>query len=54
LTATLAAGSLASRRDDRARFVSNLWNVDQQQGLYRDYQEGVYLLGLLNVAGKFS
>jgi oligosaccharide reducing-end xylanase len=54
LTATLAAGSLASQRDDRARFVENLWAVGQQQGLYRYYQEGVYLLGLLNVAGQFS
>jgi hypothetical protein len=28
--------------------------LGQQQGLYRYYQEGVYLLGLLNVAGKFN
>jgi oligosaccharide reducing-end xylanase len=54
LTATLAAGSLASRHQDRTRFVSNLWNVGQQQGQYRYYQEGVYLLGLLNVAGQFK
>ena len=54
LTATLAAGSLASQRDDRARFVNAAWNVGQQQGLYRYYQESVYLLGLLNVAGKFN
>jgi oligosaccharide reducing-end xylanase len=54
LTATLAAGSLASRRDDRARFVNAAWNVGQQQGQYRYYQESVYLLGLLNVAGKFN
>ena len=54
LTATLDAGSLASRHQDRTRFVSNLWNVAQQQGQYRYYQEGVYLLGLLNVAGQFK
>ncbi|HWO13781.1 MAG TPA: glycosyl hydrolase family 8 [Polyangiaceae bacterium] len=54
LTATLAAGSLASQRDDRARFVNSVWNVAQQQGQYRYYQESVYLLGLLNVAGKFN
>jgi oligosaccharide reducing-end xylanase len=54
LTATLAAGSLASQREDRTRFVENLWNVGQQQGLYRYYQEGVYLLALLNVAGEFN
>ena len=54
LTATLAAGALASQRDDRARFVSAAWNVSQQQNLYRYYQESVYLLGILNVAGKFN
>jgi oligosaccharide reducing-end xylanase len=53
LTATLAAGALASRHVDKARFVGNLWNVSQQQGQYRYYQEGVYLLGLLNTAGRF-
>jgi oligosaccharide reducing-end xylanase len=53
LTATLAAGALASQHADRARFVGNLWNVGQQQGQYRYYQEGVYLLGLLNTAGRF-
>jgi len=53
LTATLAAGALGSRHVDRARFVGNLWNVSQQQGQYRYYQEGVYLLGLLNTAGRF-
>jgi oligosaccharide reducing-end xylanase len=54
LTATLAAGSLASQREDRTRFVENLWSVGQQQGLFRYYQEGIYLLGLLNVAGQFK
>jgi len=54
LTATLASGSLASRHQDRTRFVNALWNVAQQQGQYRYYQEGVYLLGLLNVAGQFK
>jgi oligosaccharide reducing-end xylanase len=52
LTATLAAGSLASQHPDRARFVSNLWNVNQQSGQYRYYQEGVYLLGLLSTSGR--
>ena len=52
LTATLAAGSLASLHKDRARFVSNLWNVNQQSGQYRYYQEGVYLLGLLSTSGR--
>jgi oligosaccharide reducing-end xylanase len=54
LTATLAAGSLASQTGDRTRFVENLWTVGQQQGLFRYYQEGVYLLALLNVAGQFN
>jgi hypothetical protein len=54
LTATLAAGSLASGHAARPRFVTALWNVSQQQGQYRYYQEGVYLLGLLHAAGKFN
>ncbi|HKO89798.1 MAG TPA: glycosyl hydrolase family 8, partial [Polyangiaceae bacterium] len=54
LTATLASGSLASRHQDRTRFVNALWNVGQQQGQFRYYQEGVYLLGLLNTAGQFK
>ncbi|MEY2932856.1 MAG: hypothetical protein RL033_3605, partial [Pseudomonadota bacterium] len=54
LTATLAAGSLASGHTARPRFVTALWNVSQQQGQYRYYQEGVYLLGLLHAAGKFN
>ena len=53
LTATLAAGVLASAHTNRLRFVDNLWLVQQQSGLYRYYQECVYLLGLLNVGGKF-
>ena len=54
LTATLAAGALASGQPDRARFVNAAWNVGQQQGQFRYYQESVYLLGLLHAAGKFS
>ena len=53
LTATLASGSLASAHSNRLKFVDNLWLVQQQSGLYRYYQECVYLLGLLNVGGKF-
>jgi oligosaccharide reducing-end xylanase len=54
LTATLAAGSLVSATSNRTMFVNNLWNIAQQSGQYRYYQECVYLLGLLNVAGKFN
>ena len=53
LTATLATGSLASAHTNRVRYVDNLWLVQQQSGLYRYYQECVYLLGLLNAGGKF-
>ncbi len=53
LTATLAAGVLGSAHTNRLRFLDNLWLVQQQSGLYRYYQECVYLLGLLNVGGKF-
>jgi oligosaccharide reducing-end xylanase len=37
LTATLAAGSLASAHSNRLKFVDNLWLVQQQSGLYRYY-----------------
>ena len=53
LTATLAAGVLGSAHTNRLRFLDNLWLVQQQSGQYRYYQECVYLLGLLNVGGKF-
>jgi oligosaccharide reducing-end xylanase len=54
LTATLAAGSLASTHAARTTYVQNLWNVPQQSGTYRYYQETVYLMGLLAVAGKYN
>jgi len=54
LTATLAAGALASTAANRKTYVDNLWSVGQQSGQYRYYQESVYLLGLLAVAGKFN
>jgi oligosaccharide reducing-end xylanase len=54
LTATLATGALVSSAANRAAFVQNLWDVQQQQGLYRYYQETVYMLGLLSAAGRFG
>jgi oligosaccharide reducing-end xylanase len=53
LTATLAVGAMASTHAQRKTFVSNLWNVDQQQGQYRYYQECLYLLSLLHASGQF-
>jgi oligosaccharide reducing-end xylanase len=53
LTATLAAAAMASDAENKVRYVSNLWNIEQQSGRYRYYQEGVYLLGLLNAAGVY-
>src|SRR5262245_52745701 len=54
LVATLAAGALVSAASNRMTYVNNLWLVGQQSGQFRYYQECVYLLGLLNVAGKFN
>jgi oligosaccharide reducing-end xylanase len=54
LTATLAAGALASEAPNRKVFVDNLWGVAQQSGQYRYYQECVYLLGLLATAGRYQ
>ena len=54
LVATLASGALATSREYRTTFVSNLWNVQQPTGNFRYYQGSVYLLGLLATAGKFA
>jgi oligosaccharide reducing-end xylanase len=54
LTATLAAGTLASGASNRTSYANNLWMIEQQSGQYRYYQECIYLLGLLNTAGKFN
>jgi oligosaccharide reducing-end xylanase len=54
LTATLAAGALASSAANRKAYVDALWSVPQQAGLYRYYQESVYLLGLLAASGKLG
>lgn len=54
LTATLASGAMASDASNKASYVEALWNVPQQEGEYRYYQESVYLLALLNVAGRFN
>ena len=54
LTQTLAAGALATTNEARVRFVENAWNVGQQSGFYRYYQESVYLLGLLATAGWYG
>lgn len=44
---------MASSASNRMNYVNNLWLIQQQSGMYRYYQECVYLLALLNVAGKF-
>ena len=54
LTGTLATGSLVSAAPSRASYVNNLWMIAQQSGLYRYYQETLYLMSLLAVAGKFN
>src|SRR5688572_33416722 len=54
LAATLAAAALASTAQNRAEFVENLWNTQQQSGTFRYYQEAVYTLALLATAGWFG
>ncbi len=54
LTATLGAGALASDDPSRETFINNVWNIWQQEGKYRYYQECVYLLGLLATGGRFN
>jgi len=38
----------------RTSYIQNAWDVGQQSGLYRYYQECVYLLGLLATAGQYG
>lgn len=54
LTATLAVGAFASEAANRRVYVENLWQVGQQSGLFRYYQQCVYLLGLLSVSGHYG
>ena len=54
LTSMLGAGALASNAANRGDFVQAAWNVYQQSGQYRYYQESTYLLGMLNTAGLFG
>jgi oligosaccharide reducing-end xylanase len=54
LTSTLGAGALASDAPNKADFVNAAWNVYQQSGQYRYYQESVYLLGLLATGGVYG
>jgi oligosaccharide reducing-end xylanase len=51
LTSALGAGAIASTAANRLDFVNAAWNVYQQTGQYRYYQESVYLLGLLATSG---
>lgn len=54
LTATLATGAMATNHPMRQRFVENAWNVEQQSGEFRYYQEMVYVLGLLTSGGMYG
>jgi oligosaccharide reducing-end xylanase len=54
LTSVLGAGAIASTAPNRTDFVQAAWDVYQQSGQYRYYQECVYLLGLLHTAGVFG
>jgi oligosaccharide reducing-end xylanase len=54
LTATLAAGAIASTAPNRLDFVNAAWRVYQQTGEYRYYQESVYILGLLATSGMMG
>ena len=54
LTQTLGSAALATTNAARVQFVENAWNVYQQTGLYRYYQQCVYLLGLLATSGWYG
>jgi len=54
LTAMLATGALVSDASNIQMYVDNAWNVGQQSGTYRYYQELVYALGMLSSAGWYG
>jgi len=54
LTSLIGAGAQASDHPDIATYLDLQWNVYQQDGQYRYYQECAYILGLLVSAGKFN
>lgn len=54
LTSTLATGALATDHPMRERYIDNAWNVAQQTGEFRYYQEMVYILGLLSTGGMYG
>jgi endo-1,4-beta-D-glucanase Y len=54
LTATLASGGLASSAANLQLYVDNAWNVGQQSGTYRYYQQLVYALGMLAASGWYG
>ena len=53
LTASLAAAGMVSDHVDVPSWIRALWNIEQQEGPYRYFQECIYLLGLLNVSGLY-
>jgi oligosaccharide reducing-end xylanase len=54
LTAMLATGALASDASNIQLYVDNAWNVGQQSGKFRYYQELVYALGMLASSGWYG
>jgi endo-1,4-beta-D-glucanase Y len=54
LTAMLATGALVSDANNVQLYVDNAWNVGQQSGKYRYYQEMVYALGMLASSGWYG
>ena len=54
LTLTLASGAAASSAPNRADFVQAAWDLGQQSGQYRYYQECVYILALLSAGGVYG
>ena len=53
LVAANAVAVLASRGESRAEFVRALWDAPVPRGLYRYYDGMLYMLGLLEVSGRF-
>jgi oligosaccharide reducing-end xylanase len=53
LVAMNAVACLAATRDVRREFVMALWDTPVPKGLYRYYDGMLYMLGMLQVSGRF-
>ena len=54
LVAMNAVGALVASKQQAWDFVKNLWDITPTSGQYRYYDGCLYVMGLINVAGKYQ